>query len=197
MFIELADHLRCPADHPEQYLVLLPGGIEERSVREGTLGCPVCGLEFPLQDGVFDIGGAPEQVAQTALDGDAAAALVGLGGPGGYLAVVGGLAARHAELAAAIPGVRLVAINPPRGVRDAGELSVLRGNAIPLRSSSVRGVLLGPGFGSDPHWIAEALRITLSGLRLVGEGDAPASSDIEILAAAGGCWVGAKTRNRL
>jgi uncharacterized protein YbaR (Trm112 family) len=197
MFIELADHLRCPADHPEQYLVLLPGLFEERSVREGMLGCPVCGREFRIDQGVLDIGGAAAQVAPTALDGDAAAALAGLTGPGGYLAVVGGLAERHAELAAAIPGVRIVAINPPGGVRDAYELSVLRGGTIPLRSSSMRGVFLGPGFGSDPHWIAEALRITLSGLRIVGEGEAPASSDLELLASAGGCWVGAKMRNRI
>ena len=197
MFIELADHLRCPADHAEQYLVLLPGRIEERCVREGVLGCPVCGREFGIEHGIFDIGGAPEQVSPTSLDGDAAAALAGLTGPGGYLAVVGGLAARHEELSAAIPGVRFVAVNPPAGVRDAHELSVLRGGSIPLRSSSVRAVLLGPGFGSDPHWVGEALRITLSGLRIVGEGDPPASPDVELLASAGGCWVGAKMRNRL
>lgn len=197
MFIELADHLRCPADHPEQYLVLLPGPVEERSVREGVLGCPVCGREFAIEQGILDIGGAPGQVAPTALDGAAAAALIGLTGPGGYFAVVGGLGARHEELAAAIPGVRLVAVNPPARVRDGGELSVLRGSAIPLRSNSMRGVLLGPGFGSDPHWVGEALRITLSGLRIVGEGEPPASADMELLASAGGCWVAAKTRNRL
>ncbi|HEU4828066.1 MAG TPA: hypothetical protein VFT04_02615 [Gemmatimonadales bacterium] len=197
MFIELADHLRCPADHPEQYLVLLPAQIEDRSVRAGTLGCPACGREFRIEHGVFDIGGGPDQVPPTALDGDAAAALVGLTGPGGYLAIVGGLAARHDEVAAAIPGVRLVAVNPPGSVRDAYELSVLRGGTIPLRSNSVRGVLLGPGFGSDPHWVGEALRITLSGLRIVGEGEPPEAPDIQLLAAAGGCWVGAKMRNRI
>ena len=197
MFIELADHLRCPADHPEQYLVLLPARIEERSVREGVLGCPVCGREFRIEHGVFDVGSGPERVPPTALDGDAAAALMGLTGPGGYLVVVGGLGERHDELANAMPGVRLVAMNPPGSVRDEYELSVLRGSAIPLRSNSVRGVLLGPGFGSDPRWVSEAMRITLSGLRIVGEGEPPESSDLELLAAAGGCWVGAKTRNRM
>ncbi len=197
MFIELADHLRCPADHPERYLVLLPGRIEERSVREGMLGCPVCGREFRIEDGVLDVGGAPPSVASTALDGDAAAALVGLTGPGGYLAVVGGVAERHEALSGAIPGVRLVTVNPPGSVVDRHELSVLRGGTFPLRSSSMRGVLLGPGFGSDPHWVAEALRITLSGLRIVGEGEVPASPDLELLGSAGGCWVGAKVRNRL
>ena len=38
MFIELTDHLRCPADHAESYLVLLPDRMDGRSVREGRLG---------------------------------------------------------------------------------------------------------------------------------------------------------------
>ena len=33
MFIELTDYLRCPADHAESYLVLLPDEMQERSVR--------------------------------------------------------------------------------------------------------------------------------------------------------------------
>ncbi|HEX6643815.1 MAG TPA: hypothetical protein VF037_04010 [Gemmatimonadales bacterium] len=197
MFIELADHLRCPADHPEQFLVLLPGRMVDRSVREGVLGCPVCGREFALEDGVLDVGGGPGDVRDSALDADAAVALAGLSGPGGYVAVAGGLGARHEELAAALPGIRIAAVNPPPSVEDGGEFSVLRGGMLPLRSSSMRGVFLGPGFGGDPHWIAEALRVTLSGLRIVGEGDAPDTPDIEVLASAGGCWVGAKMRNRL
>ena len=60
MYIELTDHLRCPADHEESYLVLLPDRVEDRSVRAGQLGCPVCGRSFALVDGVLDVGGAPE-----------------------------------------------------------------------------------------------------------------------------------------
>ena len=40
MFIELTDHLRCPADHEESYLVLLPDRMEGRSVRERAAGLP-------------------------------------------------------------------------------------------------------------------------------------------------------------
>ena len=43
MFIELTDHLRCPADHEEAFLVLLPDQMDGRAVRGGALGCPVCG----------------------------------------------------------------------------------------------------------------------------------------------------------
>jgi len=43
MYIELTDHLRCPENHEERFLVLLPDRVEDRSVRTGQLGCPVCG----------------------------------------------------------------------------------------------------------------------------------------------------------
>ena len=52
MFIELTDHLRCPAEHEESYLVLLPERMEDRSVREGRLGCPLCGRTYAVVDGV-------------------------------------------------------------------------------------------------------------------------------------------------
>ena len=59
MFIELTDHLRCPADHPERYLVLLPDRIVERSVIAGRLGCPVCGRTWAVAEGVAELGGPP------------------------------------------------------------------------------------------------------------------------------------------
>ena len=37
MFIELTDHLRCPGDHDEAYLVLLPDSVVQRSVQSGEL----------------------------------------------------------------------------------------------------------------------------------------------------------------
>ena len=95
MFIELTDHLRCPADLDESFLVLLPDKMEGRSVLTGNLGCPVCGRTFELKDGVLDTGGGPpsDANARTALDADALTTLVGLHGPGGYLALVGPVAA--------------------------------------------------------------------------------------------------------
>ena len=46
MFIELTDHLRCPEDHDEQFWCLLPDRLDGRSVKEGQLGCPVCGANL-------------------------------------------------------------------------------------------------------------------------------------------------------
>ena len=59
MFIELTDQLRCPADHPESFLVLIPDEMEGRRVVRGTLGCPVCHAEYRIEAGVADFQGAP------------------------------------------------------------------------------------------------------------------------------------------
>jgi uncharacterized protein YbaR (Trm112 family) len=195
MFIELTDHLRCPADHEEAFLVLLPGLIEGRSVRSGTLGCPVCDRRFTISDGVLHVGDVPVSPSPaTALDANALTSLVGLGGPGGYLVLVGPPAAVWRDVAALTPGVALVAVNPPEEVQDGGGISVLRAGRLPLKTSSMRGVVLGRPFGGDPHWVREAARVILPGLRVVGEGAAPAPELIELMASADGVWVGTRRR---
>jgi uncharacterized protein YbaR (Trm112 family) len=195
MFIELTDHLRCPAGHEESFLVLLPDRMEDRSVREGRLGCPVCGRTYSLADGVLDLGGAvPDPPATTLLEPEPLTALVGLSGPGGYLVLVGRPAARWREVAELNPGVGLVAVNPGAGVADAPGISVLRSGSLPLRSRSMRGVVLGSPHGSDPHWVTEGARVVLPGLRVAGEGPVPEAAAIDLLATAGGVWVGTPRR---
>jgi uncharacterized protein YbaR (Trm112 family) len=195
MFIELVDHLRCPADHEEQYLVLLPERIQQRSVRAGRLGCPACGRTFLLDDGVLDLGGAAEAVeTATALDPAALVPLAGLGGPGGYLVMVGPPGDRWREVAELLPGVGLVAVNPGPEIRDEPGISVLRGERLPLKTRSMRGVVLGRPYGGDPAWMREAARVVLPGLRVVGEGGEPPADLIEPMASAGGVWVGTPRR---
>lgn len=195
MFIELTDHLRCPADHEEAFLVLLPDLIEGRRVRRGTLGCPVCDRRFSVKEGVLDLGDAPAPGASaTALGADALTSLVGLGGPGGYLVLVGGPAAAWREMAALTPGVALVAVNPPADVADGEGVSVVRGGRLPLKTGSMRGVALGQPFGGDPSWVREAARVVLPGLRVVGEGEDPSTEVIDLMASAGGVWVGTRRR---
>lgn len=195
MFIELTDHLRCPADHDEQFLVLLPDRIEERSVRAGRLGCPVCGRTFALEDGVLDVGGAPEGPASpTALTPEAVVALAGLGGPGGWLALVGSPGDAWRDLAERMKGIGLVAVNPGRGTEDEPGISVLRGGRLPLKSHSMRGVVLGAPYGSEDAWVREAARVVLPGLRVVGEGSAPEPDLVDLMAEAGGVWVGTPRR---
>jgi uncharacterized protein YbaR (Trm112 family) len=195
MFIELTDHLRCPADHEESYLVLLPGEMRERSVRAGDLGCPVCGRTYSLTEGVLDLGGGQTPLpVGSLLTAEALTALVGLSGPGGYLVLVGNPAGEWREVAQRNRGVGLVAVNPPPDVVDEPGVSVIRASTLPLRSRSMRGVVLGGPFGGDPKWVAEAARVVLPGLRVAGEGPVPGGSVLELMAAAGGAWVGTPQR---
>jgi hypothetical protein len=196
LFIELTDHLRCPNPHDESFLVLLPGQMEGRSVRTGQLGCPVCGWEFRLVDGVFDAGSAPaaDPSITSTLSAENASVLIGLHGPGGYLALVGPVASVWEEIAALNPGVALVAVNPPPDVPDSAGVSVVRGGMIPLKSRSLRGVVLGRPYAGDPHWVREAARVVLPGLRIVGEGNQPPAEVIDLMASAGGVWVGTGKR---
>jgi len=195
MFIELTDHLRCPVDHEESYLVLLPDEVQERSVRTGHLGCPVCGRTYPLSDGVLNLGGAEMALPESTLLGpEALTALVGLGGPGGYLVLVGKPAGEWRAVARRNPGVGLVAVNPPPDVGDEPGINVIRASVLPLKSRSMRGVVLGSPFGEDPRWVSEAARVVLPGLRVAGEGPVPDASTIELMASAGGAWVGTPRR---
>jgi uncharacterized protein YbaR (Trm112 family) len=190
MFIELTDILRCPADHEENVLVLLPDGVVDRQVQHGHLGCMECGLVYPVRDGVAEFGPAPtEAQGSVRLTGPAMAALLGLGGPGGYVAMVGGAGQGWPAFAAAVEGVHVVAVNPPPGLPAGAGVSLVRGGRLPVKSRHLRGVVLGPGFASDPLWIAEAVRALLPGLHLVGEGPTPSAADLELLAAADGVWV--------
>jgi uncharacterized protein YbaR (Trm112 family) len=195
MFIELTDHLRCPADHEESYLVLLPGRMEDRSVREGRLGCPVCGRTYSLVDGVLDLGGeVPQPPASTLLEPEALTALLGLSGPGGYVVLVGRPAARWRDVAELNPGVGLVAVNPGPEVVDQPGISVLRSASLPLKSRSMRGIVLGSPYGSDPRWVTDGARVVLPGLRVAAEGRVPESAAIDLMATAGGVWVGTPRR---
>jgi uncharacterized protein YbaR (Trm112 family) len=195
MFIELTDHLRCPADHEESYLVLLPDEVQERSVRAGRLGCPVCGRTYEVKEDVLDLGGGETALPETTLlTPEALTALVGLSGPGGYMVLVGRPSAAWQEVSERNPGVGLVAVNPPAEVEEEPGISVLRSGLVPLKSRSMRGVVLGSPFGGDPRWVGEAARVVLPGLRVAGEGPVPDPNSLELMAAAGGAWVGTPRR---
>lgn len=198
MFIELTDHLRCPAAHEEHFVVLLPTEMDGRQVVTGDLGCPVCGCTYRVEAGALHAGKPPAPPgAATALDVDAQVALLGVSGPGGYLVLVGGATVTAAALAERLDGVAMVCVNPA-GDGDQHPLSsVIWSHRIPLRQASVRGVVLGPGFGGDAYWIEEAARVVLPGNRVVGEGDDPPAALLELAASADGCWVGFRETTRV
>ena len=163
----------------------------ERSVLSGSLGCPVCGRTYPVTEGVARLGEVPPlSKFDTILTAESVEALVGLSGSGGYLALVGVGGALCRTLAERIDGVHIVCVNPPSEGRAAPTVSVLQAGRIPLKARSVRGVVLGPGYASSSAWLEDAKRVVLPGLRIVGEGPLPSLVGVEVIASAGGVWVG-------
>lgn len=188
MFIELTDHLRCTAGHPEQFLVLLPDRMAGRSVEKGSLGCPVCGRVVTIDGGITDFGGGWRSERPTALTAPAVAALLGLTGPGGYLALFGSAASIAPDLAGLLPGIRMALINPPPPTISSESASVMLADRSPVKARSMRGVVIGSDPGDRPGWALDAASAVLPGNRVVGEGS-PAEG-LEVLATADGVWVG-------
>lgn len=209
MFIELTDHLRCPAEHAEQFLVLLPDTMEGRRVVRGQVGCPVCGKMVQLVDGILDFGEGPEPAGGTEsgetedpsvpLSAEAALALLGIEGPGGYLLLVDRATMLAPDIEALLPGVGLVLLNPPASLVprlvEAGSAasSIIRAPRMPVKASSMRGAVVGGEAARDSTWVTEAGLTVLSGLRVVAVGPVLPDLPFEILGEAPGCWVGRRS----
>jgi uncharacterized protein YbaR (Trm112 family) len=191
MFIELTDHLRCPAPHDEAYLVLIPDVMRGRSVLQGSLGCPVCQRVYPITDAVPQFGTVePAPEGEVPLPpAEAVHAFLGIEGPGGFVALVGAAGGLAPALGMELPGVHLVAVNPPAGVSPSATVSVIRSPRVPLKSRSCRGLVLGLPEAADPAW-HEALGVVLPGLRATGQGPTPLRDHFEVLGSAEGWWVG-------
>ena len=188
MFIELTDHLRCPREHDEAFLVLVPDRMQGRRVIAGRLGCPVCDWHTEWTEGVPDFGAAPAASDNdTGLDAAGALALLGLDGPGGWVALAGGAGTLAADLAALLPDVHLVAINPPATVLSEGAVSVIRSGVWPIKRHALRGVVVGADAADHA---AAAIASVLPGLRAAGEGALPVlGTGDEVVAEAPGLWV--------
>ena len=196
MFIELTDHLRCPAEHAESFLVLIPDEMGGREVRRGVLGCPVCQREYPIREGVVHFWEATQVVtpppAGGAVNAGAIAAFLGLEGPGGYVGLIGEAASYAAGLSGLLAGIHLVAVNPPGGFSPGETLSVLLSPGIPFKRGSFRGIVLGGPFGGEAAWAEGAVQSVLPGLRAVGRGPTPQFDGFELMGEAEGWWVGKK-----
>ncbi|HXY70165.1 MAG TPA: hypothetical protein VEH62_11995 [Gemmatimonadales bacterium] len=201
MFIELTEILKCPRDHAESYVVAAPIAMDGRRIVRGVVGCPECRAEFPVVDGVVYFGApdrAPAAAAAPAAgpeyDAAALAGFLGLEGPGGYAALVGRAARHGPALPALVPGVHVVAVNPPAGVAPGSALSVLRcPGGLPFKTRHLRAVALGADHAGGP-WLAEAARVLLPGLRLVVEDEGARAAGVTELARGAGMFVGSLDR---
>lgn len=205
MHIELTEMLRCPEDHREEFLVLSTSEMNGRMVWIGIVGCPVCHRDFEIIDGIVDFtevitGARPQRAVRRTpapdspviLDPQSLQALLDLGGPGGYVVLIGS-ATRLAEgLAGVMGGIHFVGINAPPDVEELPVLSLLQSDrVIPLRQGMARGVVVGAELAKTT-WVGEGVRVLLRGRRLVVEDEEAAPAGLAQLAAGQGVWVGEK-----
>ena len=200
MFIELIDSLRCIRPHDETWLVASFNKVNNRFVEEAKLGCPSCSAEYWVRGGVADFSG--ELVLPECEDERKAAshrreelatragAYLEATEPGATV-VLGGLWAYAAQELSEMAEIRVIAINPPSGVKESETVGLVRvGSEIPLAAESVLGVALDAWF---PAKIVEsAMRIVRPGGRIVGAAAVKAPSDLSILAHDDRYWVAQK-----
>ena len=189
--------LRCPEPHREEFLVLSTGEMLGRMVRAGVVGCPVCQKEYEIAAGVVYFGGTGKgdgaaATREPTTDAQTLQALLDLGGPGGYVVLLGS-AARHAVgLAAVMGGIHFIGVNPPPGLEELPVLSLLVcERTIPLRDAMARGVVVGSD-SSGAAWLAESRRVLLPGRRLVIENETARPDGVTQLATGQGLFVGEK-----
>lgn len=203
MHIELIEMLRCPEEHREEFLVLSTSEMNGRMVRLGLVGCPVCHRDFEIIDGIVDftevvtgerqVRSVRRTPSPKAPDVDVLSlqALLDLGGPGGYVVLLGS-AARHAVgLASLMAGIHFVGVNAPPEVEELPVLSLVEcDRVIPLRQAMARGVVVGAEL-ANTSWGAEGWRVLLHGRRWVAESERPTlPAGLAQLAVGQGLWVG-------
>lgn len=177
MFIPLVDILRCVNAHDETWLVASIERADERDIKSGMLGCPVCAAEYPIRDGVvvFDDGvvrtpyRAPDEREAIRL-----AASLDLTEARTTAVLVGEWGA-HAPMIRALSPSQLLLVNPPAGVVSGDGVSIVLVSLsarAPLAVASVHAVAYDAG--AHGEMIASLLQALRGGGRVV----APASSSV-------------------
>lgn len=169
MHVALVDLFRCPEPHADSWLVLAADRTERRVVFEGVLGCPVCGAEYRIENGVthFDDAGTPRMRAASPVLQDLseeeamrAAALLHATDANATLGFVG----ESVALIRAVQGIvaaRCIAFDAPDAdnahrwhVASDAPLAVVIGS----RQVLARGALSGLWLAADVTFHAEQLR---------------------------------------
>lgn len=184
MHILLTDILACPRCGPQHGLILLADRLEERRVLDGWLGCANCRDHYPLVNGALDLrvdNQKRDEVPHVMEREDGAAwlaALMGLAGATGNVAIVGAGAELAPAVAALIPDVEVVAITDTLYVGpEAPQVSRMAvvGATLPFRGGTLRALALTDG--AEASW-EDALRVVAPGGRLVVDGAAEGAGDM-------------------
>ncbi len=156
MFIPLVDSLRCIAPHEDTWLVASIDRAEERDIRHGFLGCPVCLAEYPIRDGVayFGVEAAdvtapemPDRVEEA--DAIRLAAALDLTDPR-MVAVLFGMWGAFAPVVRGFSPAHLLLVNPPSGIASGDGISIVRTVGVaPVARGSMDAAALDSGVSSE------------------------------------------------
>jgi uncharacterized protein YbaR (Trm112 family) len=186
MHIEFIDLLRCPNVHEDSWLVAAFYKMDGRVVVEGKLGCPVCGAEYFIRDGVAifeesDLRSHDSPGDDPESDDILIAALLDLARPG-MVALLAGSWARESEAVAELTGARIIALNSSTMSYGADAVAEVRaGLPVPLAQRSLDGIALDAAHAT-PAILAEAARLLRPRGRLVMRGDTRLSQAFHELA---------------
>lgn len=192
MFVELIEHLRCPADHEESGLVAAATKTEARHIIEGTLGCPVCGAEYPIRETAAEFGARPifnvfeipsEETAMRL------AALLELTDASGF-ALLCSRWAVHIEPLSKLTETPIVAVNPSLATPVRRCAGAIRGKVIPFAEGSARAFALDNA--SSKELIAAGIRAVRPGGRVLGPATLPVPSGVKEIIRDDVMWVGEK-----
>lgn len=191
MLVELIDRLRCPHVHSDSWLVATVSRTEHRRLVDATLGCPVCGAEFEVRNGVVSFGEAVCSAPMMATEDEVirSAALLRVEERGLYV-LDAGWGSLAPGLLALITAEYLL-IDPPAGIVAEESVGILSGvgDRWPLAGASLHGIAIERATSAR---LADALRTLRTGGRLVAPASAQVPSGARELARDERHWVAEK-----
>jgi hypothetical protein len=178
VFIPLVDSLRCIAGHEDTWLVASIERSEERDIRHGFLGCPICFAEYPIRDGIAYFGVDPADATARAMPARVAeddalrlAAALDLTDPRMVAVLVGSWGA-FAPVVRGFSPAHLLLVNPPEGISSGDGVSVIRTASVaPLARGSMDAVALDSAV--SPGMLESLVESLRGGGRVAGPVDLP------------------------
>jgi uncharacterized protein YbaR (Trm112 family) len=193
VFVELIEALRCPRPHEESQLIASALRTESRHIVEGVLGCPVCGAEFAISNGVTRFDEPSMATPSEPASAESAmrlAAFLELTDAGGFALVCGRWTA-HADHVRRLSDTPLVLVNPPIDlVVDSAAILVVR-DAVPLGASTARAAALDAG--TSGAFARSAVRAVRPGGRVLGPVSLEIPPNVTELVRDDRVWVGERT----
>ena len=192
MFVELIESLRCPNAHEVTALVASSERTESRRIIDGTLGCPVCGAEFLIRDGVLMMSVPRHTTTNEPASTEEAmrlAAFLELTDRRGFALLCGRWGA-HAAAIGDLSDTPLVLVNP--SLPAPGDVAgvVLSANQLPFAEGATRALALDDGLSRETmSSVLDSVRV---GGRVVGPVALPVPAGVTELTRDARAWVGEK-----